>query len=290
MKAVGMESTNMSEIISETTPRAAGVRFSKVGKIYHFDPGELKDLQVGDAVVVETSQGWQMGFVTNFVEASRVEDPASLKPITRKATPRDLIVRQTWQQKEEEVVEYSRKKVADLRLVGIKIVSAEYSFDGKRLLVFYNFDGEGGGEVKSLRNDLQRRYSSAKLDLRPLGPRDVAKLYCGLGACGKEKRCCCAFLSEFSSISIRMAKNQSISLTPIEITGMCGRLRCCLEYEDETYSEALQGLPKKGKKIMTPQGEGRVVEIRALSEEIVVDLRDSGKRVYTKEEVKNFAK
>ncbi len=187
-------------------------------------------------------------------------------------------------------MEYSRKKVGDLKLVGIKIVGAEYSFDGKRLLVFYNFDGEGGGEVKSLRNDLQKRYSSTKLDLRPLGPRDVAKLYCGLGACGKEKRCCCAFLSEFSSISIRMAKNQSISLTPIEITGMCGRLRCCLEYEDKNYSEALQGLPKKGKRIMTPSGEGRVVEIRALSEEVVIDLREAGKKIYTKEEIKNFPK
>jgi cell fate regulator YaaT (PSP1 superfamily) len=280
----------MSESEKNTTSRIAGVRFSKVGKIYHFDCGEIADMQAGDAVIVETSQGWQMGFVTNLIDKDKVEDQANLKRINRKATPRDLIVRQTWQQKENEVVEYSRKKVKDLQLVGIKIIGAEYSFDGKRLLVFYNFDGEGPGEVRSLRNDLQKRYSSAKLDLRPLGPRDVAKLYCGLGACGKEKRCCCAFLSEFSSISIRMAKNQSISLTPIEITGMCGRLRCCLEYEDKNYSEALQGLPKKGKRIITPQGEGRVVEIRALSEEVVVDLREAGKRVYTKEEIKNFPK
>ncbi len=280
----------MNESIESISNQVVGVRFSQVGKVYHFDCGEIKDLQVGDAVIVETSQGWQMGFVTNMVPDEKVEDRSNLKSISRKATPRDLIVRQTWQQKEEEVVEYSRKKVNDLKLVGIKIIAAEFSFDGKRLLVFYNFEGEGGGEVKNLRNDLQKRYSSTKLDLRPLGPRDVAKLYCGLGACGKEKRCCCSFLSEFSSISIRMAKNQSISLTPIEITGMCGRLRCCLEYEDEIYSEALQGLPKKGKRIMTPQGEGRVVEIRALSEEIVVDLRDAGKRIYTKEEVKNFPK
>ena len=280
----------MSEMVTSSSSQVVGVRFSSVGKIYNFDSGEIKDLRVGDAVIVETSQGWQIGFVTNLLDANKVEDSKNLKSITRKASPRDLIVRQTWQQKENEVVEYSRKKVGDLKLVGIKIIGAEYSFDGKRLLVFYNFDGEGGGEVKSLRNDLQKRYSSTKLDLRPLGPRDVAKLYCGLGACGKEKRCCCAFLSEFSSISIRMAKNQSISLTPIEITGMCGRLRCCLEYEDKNYSEALQGLPKKGKRIMTPSGEGRVVEIRALSEEVVIDLREAGKKIYTKEEIKNFPK
>ena len=280
----------MSDMTTEPASQVVGVRFSRVGKIYDFDAGEIKDLQVGDAVIVETSQGWQMGFITNFVEESKVENRKELKLINRKATPRDLIVRQTWQQKEDEVVQYSRKKVNDLKLEDIKIISAEYSFDGKRLLVFYNFEGEGGGDVKNLRNDLQKRYSSTKLDLRPIGPRDVAKTYCGLGACGKEKRCCCAFLSEFSSISIRMAKNQSISLTPIEITGMCGRLRCCLEYEDEIYSEVLQGLPKKGKRIMTPQGEGRVVEIRALSEEIVVDFRESGKKIYTKEEIKNFSK
>ncbi|MCE5208920.1 MAG: stage 0 sporulation protein [Chloroflexi bacterium] len=280
----------MSEMVTSSSSQVVGVRFSNVGKIYNFDSGEIRDLLVGDAVIVETSQGWQIGFVTNLLDANKVEDSKNLKSITRKASPRDLIVRQTWQQKENEVVEYSRKKVGDLKLVGIKIIGAEYSFDGKRLLVFYNFDGEGGGEVKSLRNDLQKRYSSTKLDLRPLGPRDVAKLYCGLGACGKEKRCCCAFLSEFSSISIRMAKNQSISLTPIEITGMCGRLRCCLEYEDKNYSEALQGLPKKGKRIMTPSGEGRVVEIRALSEEVVIDLREAGKKIYTKEEIKNFPK
>jgi cell fate regulator YaaT (PSP1 superfamily) len=172
-----------------------------------------------------------------------------------------------------------------LGLTGVKIVSAEYSFDGKRLSIFYNYEGEAGNLIKKLKRDLHKKYSSSKLEIRPLGPRDVAKSICGIGACGKEVRCCCSFLTEFSSISIRMAKNQGISLTPVEITGMCGRLRCCLSYENEEYAKAVKGLPKKNKRIKTPLGEGRVVEVRALSEEVVVDIREIGKKVFTKEEL-----
>lgn len=276
--------------MSENNNLTLGIRFNPVGKIYHFDAGDVCDIEPGDAVIVETSRGWQMGFVATVVEPSDVKDGSNLKKIDRKATPKDLMIRQTWQQKEAEVVDYCRQRITELGLQGIKIVSAEYSFDGKRLSVFYNFEGEGGNQVKTFRRELHKKYSTTKLEIRPLGPRDVAKTICGIGACGKSVRCCCSFLSEFSSISIRMAKNQAVSLTPVEITGICGRLRCCLSYEDEQYKEAIKGLPKKNKRIRTPLGEGRVVEIRALSEEIVVDIREVGKKVFTKEEVKDFPK
>ncbi len=278
-------------MMADEVKTVIGVRFTPLGKIYHFSPGEIEDIKVGDGVIVETSRGWQLGFVACLVDPSKVDGSNHLKQIDRKATPRDLIVRQSWEQKEQEVLEFSRRKIREMGYVAtVKIIQAEYSFDGKRLAVFYNTEGEGGVEIKNIRRELQRRYSSTKVDLRPLGPRDVAKSICGLGACGKEVRCCCSFLTDFNSISIRMAKNQGISLTPVEITGMCGRLRCCLAYEDEHYSEIMSGMPKKGKRIRTPLGEGKVVEVRTLQEEIVVDVKDVGKKVFTKEEVKNFPK
>lgn len=276
--------------MSDNNRKVVGVRFTNVGKIYHFDASDIEDIQAGDAVVVETSRGWQMGFVADIILPTDKKVESNLKKIDRKATPKDLMIRQTWQSKENDVVEHCRKRVIELGLTGIKIVSAEYSFDGKRLAIFYNFEGEAGNLIKTLRRDIQKKYASAKLEIRPLGPRDVAKSICGIGACGKEIRCCCSFLTEFSSISIRMAKNQGISLTPVEITGMCGRLRCCLGYENEQYDEAMKGLPKRNKRIMTPQGEGKVVEVRALSEEVVVDIREVGKKVFTKEELKQVKK
>ena len=266
----------------------AGVRFNKVGKIYHFNIGPSTDVQVGDAVVVETSRGWQMGFVVVLLDPPEAKGSENLKTIDRIATPKDLAVRQMWQQKEVEVVEYCRQKLIELKLPGIKVIDAEYSFDGKRLAIFYSAETEGSLESKGLRKDLNKRFSNTKVELRVLGPRDVAKSICGLGACGKDIRCCCSFITEFSSISIRMAKNQGISLTPTEITGMCGRLRCCLIYENDQYEEGMKGLPAKNKRIKTPQGEGKVVEVRPLKEEIVIEIKEVGKKVFTKEEYKKM--
>jgi len=124
-----------------------------------------------------------------------------------------------------------------------------------------------------------------QLDLRQIGPRDAAKLIRGMGACGLESRCCSRFLTEFASISIRMAKTQDISLTPTEITGMCGRLRCCLVYEYDQYVEAIKTLPKRKRKVNTPMGEGRVVQILPLQQAVIVDLPEIGPRQFTKEEL-----
>jgi cell fate regulator YaaT (PSP1 superfamily) len=126
--------------------------------------------------------------------------------------------------------------------------------------------------------------------MRQIGPRDVAKYIGGMGACGLEQRCCSRFLNEFSSISIRMAKDQGISLTPTEITGMCGRLRCCLIYEFEAYAEARKGLPKKNKRIQTPEGEGKVIDVYPLAGRIRVDIPEVGMREYTREQFEAFEK
>lgn len=273
---------------STQTALVVGVRFSKVGKIYHFDARHLESVKLGDAVVVETSRGWQLGEVAQVLNDPILGPNGSLKPIDRLATPRDLMLRQLWELREVDVVEYSRKRAAELGLRNVKIIAAEYSFDGARLAIIYSCESEEKVELKSLRQDSQRQFAPAQVELRQIGPRDVAKLIGGMGACGLEKRCCTRFLNEFSSISIRMAKDQGISLTPTEITGMCGRLRCCLIYEFETYAEARKGLPKRNKRIATPEGEGKVIDVVPLAGRIRVDIPEVGIREYTREQFEAF--
>jgi cell fate regulator YaaT (PSP1 superfamily) len=262
-----------------------GVRFTKVGKIYHFDASHIPDLKLGDAVVVETSRGWQLGKIAQILRGEDIPSEENRKAIDRVATPRDLLIRQNWQKKEASVIEETRKRVIDSGITGIKIVAAEYSFDGTRLSILFNSEADEKADVKNLRQDMQKMYSPAQVELRQIGPRDVAKILGGMGACGLENRCCSKFLTDFSSISIRMAKEQNISLTPTEITGMCGRLRCCLIYEYEQYVEARKQLPKKNKRVMTPQGEGRVVDVLILKESVIVEIPEIGYREFTKAEV-----
>lgn len=266
-------------------PYIVSIRFVPVGKAYHFDASNVRNIKPGDYAVVETSRGWQIGQVVEVVE-NPVAPEGGWKPIARMATARDLVLRQSWQAKEPDVVVRAKARVNELKLSGIKIVSAEYSYDGGRLSIFFTTESEEKVELKSLRQDLQRQYAPAQLELKQIGPRDVSKIMCGLGACGLEKRCCCRFLTEFSSISIRMAKEQGISLTPTEITGMCGRLRCCLIYEYEQYQEMRSLLPKRNKRVLTPQGEGKVVDVQPLRQKVLVDLGELGVREYDRDDIK----
>lgn len=269
-----------------TLPRIVGVRFTRVGKIYHFDASKIEELRLGDVVIVETSRGWQLGEVVMNVENPAPPPEGTWKAIERLATPRDLLQRQSWQEKEPEVVAAAKKRLAELRLNNIKIIFAEYSYDGMRLSIFFSSDSEEKVELKSLRPDMQRMFGPAQVDIRQIGPRDVAKYMGGMGACGMETRCCAMFITEFSSISIRMAKEQGISLTPTEITGMCGRLRCCLIYEYQNYVEARKLLPKKNKRVITPDGEGKVIDVSPLRETVYVDLGEMGRREYPKADIK----
>jgi cell fate regulator YaaT (PSP1 superfamily) len=257
-----------------------GIRFQKVGKVYHFDASNILDLRNGDHVVVETSRGRQLGEVVQILEDPPSPPEGAWKPIQRKATPRDLVLRQMWQQKELEAMINCRAKAAELRLEGVKIVAAEFSFDGTRLSFLFSTEAEGKVELKNLRNAMQRLYPRTKVEMRQIGPRDVAKILGGMGACGLENRCCSMFLTDFSPISIKMAKEQGISLTPSEITGMCGRLRCCLVYEYEQYVEARKKLPKRGKRVVTPQGEGRVVDVYPLKYAVMVELENGALAEY----------
>jgi cell fate regulator YaaT (PSP1 superfamily) len=266
-------------------PVIVGIRFSRIGKIYFFDASRVQGVRIGDSVVVETSRGWQIGEVTQFVKEAQKPPEGAWKPIDRRATPRDLLLRQSWQSREVEVIAACRQRAAELRLNGIKIIAAEYSFDGVRLSIMFSSESDDKAELKSLRQDMQKQFLPSQVELRQIGPRDVAKFLGGMGACGLEMRCCSQFLTEFSSISIKMAKEQGISLTPTEITGICGRLRCCLIYEYEHYVAARAELPKRNKRVITPKGEGKVVEVFPLRQAVAVEIPELGVREYSKDEI-----
>ena len=248
----------------------AGVRFQPTGKIYDFDATDCGDLQPGDFALVETARGRQLGEVVNVRPLREGEDRAALKPVKRRATGRDLAIRQRWQEKEAETLEVARDEAARLDLP-IRIVIAEYTFDGQRLTLLYVSE-EKKVDVGGLLHRLQRKLD-AHVDLRRIGPRDQTKLMGGYGACG-EPRCCSRFLPEFSPVSIRMAKTQGVSLNPSDITGMCGRLRCCLVYEQEQYKEACRVMPKRKKRVRTPHGEGKVIDLLPLKGVVVVQVED----------------
>ena len=267
-------------------PRVVGLRFQKVGKIYHFDASNCLDLMPGDFAVVETSRGKQLGEVIHIVEPKTQNAGGTLKPVLRKATPQDLVLRQSWKGKELEAIETCRAKVVELKLADVKVVEAEFSFDGSRLSFTYSSEAGEKTDLRSLRRVIQRVYPQSRVEMHLIGPRDVAKYLGGMGACGLETRCCAKFLTDFSPISIKMAKEQGISLTPTEITGMCGRLRCCLVYEYEQYMEARKGLPKRGKRVMTPIGAGKVLDVIPLREVLVVELDQGIRREFASNEVR----
>jgi cell fate regulator YaaT (PSP1 superfamily) len=266
-------------------PLIIGIRFGQVGKVYHFDASSYPEIKAGDHVIVETSRGRQLGEVTQVIPEPPAPPEGTWKPIERMATPRDLVLRRMWAQKELEAMISGRERVSQLRLRGVKIVAAEYSFDGSRLTLMFSTETEDKADLKSLKHDMQKKYQPSQVDMRQIGPRDVAKLLGGMGACGMETRCCSKFLTEFSPISIKMAKEQGISLTPTEITGMCGRLRCCLVYEYEQYAAARKELPKRNKRVVTPMGEGKVLDVSPLRMTVRVELPDVGAREFSRDEV-----
>lgn len=266
-------------------PLIVGIRFQKVGKVYHFDASEVDDLKVGDYAVVDTSRGRQLGEVVQLVDEPSPPPEGSWKPIHHRATPRDLVLRQIWQKKEVEAMINGRAKLDELKIEGVKIVAAEFTFDGSRLSFLYSTEGEGKIDLRALRRAMQRLYPRARVEMRQIGPRDVAKILGGMGACGMANRCCSMFLTEFSPISIKMAKEQGISLTPSEITGICGRLRCCLVYEYEQYVAARKELPKRGKRVETPSGEGKVLDSYPLKDAVLVELDSGLRQEFAKEDI-----
>jgi cell fate regulator YaaT (PSP1 superfamily) len=260
-------------------PNIIGVRFTKVGKIYHFDTSAVPDVSIGEHVIVDTSRGKHLGEVVQVVKDAPDKPDGGWRSVERRATPRDLLLLQSWQSKQTEAMINCRARVSELKLEGVKIVTAEYNFDGSRLAFLFSTESEEKVDLKSLKKDMHNLYPNCQIEMRQIGPRDVAKIIGGMGACGLESRCCSKFLTDFSPISIKMAKDQGISLTPNEITGMCGRLRCCLIYEYEQYVEARKQLPKRNKRVVTPKGEGKVIDVLPMTNKVMVLIEnEEGKR------------
>lgn len=259
----------MTIVVEAGTSDIIGIRFQKLGKLYHFSLGDVEDIRPGDHVVVETRRGRQLGQVIAFIDQNEVANSRAISSVERKANPRDLVMKQVWEAKELDALISCREKADQLGIKDAKFVKAEYSFDGSWLTISYTTENKKL-DIRPLQKAMGRHFNT-RIEMRSIGPRDVAKILGGHGACGAP-RCCSTFLTDFSPISIKMAKAQGISLSPQEITGMCGRLRCCLIYEYEQYIEAKKTLPRRNKRIGTPYGEGRVRDIRILRESVIVDV------------------
>jgi cell fate regulator YaaT (PSP1 superfamily) len=269
---------------SENLPIVVGIRFSPIGKSYFFDATKLENLQLGDHIVVETSRGWQIGQVVQVVEDQEIRSKMRYKPINRLASAEDLKKKEYLESKANEALEFSRKIVGK-KNHEIKVIAAEFSFDENSLSFLYSTENENQIDFRLTIKDIKEKYHLKKVEFHKIGPRDVAKYLCGMGACGLETRCCSQFLNNFESISIRMAKTQGISLTPSDITGMCNRLRCCLSYEYCNYVEALKGLPKRNKRVNTPLGPGKVRDVAPLSRTVFVKLDELGMKDFNVEEI-----
>jgi len=269
-------------IMSETN--YIGVQFKPIGKTYSFAFPEGLEVERDTLIVVNTVRGKQIGRVTT-VNLAQPENTSEVQPIERIANEEDLQRKAEISAKEEEVVLAVAKYLRDPGHEGVKVVDAEYSLDYSRLTIYLNYETTTDFNPRNFIRDVSHMFKDCRIEVRQVGPRDAAKALSGIGSCGIEKRCCSRFLTEFSSISIKMAKSQDISLTPMEITGICGRLRCCLAYEHEFYEEARQKLPKKKKMVVTPLGEGKVLQVMPLKDSVLIDLPEKGPREFTRTEL-----
>jgi len=234
-----------------------GVRFKKPGKIYFFDPGNLK-INLKDKVIVDTSQGEEIGEVAisnRKIPDEKVVEP--LKKVTRIATYKDIKHDEENKAKEIEAFKVCEDKIKEHNLE-MKLIDVEYKFDNSKIL-FY-FSANGRIDFRDLVKDLAAIYKT-RIELRQIGVRDEVKRIGGNGVCGREL-CCCSFLGNFETVSIKMAKEQNVSLNPSKISGNCGRLMCCLKYEQEVYEDKLSKLPKVGAIVKTGDGEGEVCRSR----------------------------
>ena len=249
-----------------------GVTFREAGKIYYFAPkGER--FSAGERVIVNTARGVEIGTIkvkNTYVPESKTVSP--LKEIMRRATKEDIERDEKNKKAELDAAAIFKKKVAAHGL-GMNLVAVEYTFDNAKL-IFY-FSCESRVDFRELVKDLASTFKT-RIELRQIGIRDEAKMMGGLGPCGR-KFCCSGFLTDFVQVSIKMAKEQSFSLNSGKVSGVCGKLMCCLRYEHETYEEAIRKMPPTSSLVSTPDGQGNVTEIKPLSEEVRVKLNDSEK-------------
>ncbi len=247
--------------------KVAGVKFRSAGKVYYFDPGELS-LFAGEDVIVETARGIEFGTVALevcLVEESSVVQP--LKPILRKANDEDRVHHAENMAKKEKALSICQGKINNRKLE-MKLVDVEYTFDNSKIIFYFTADGRV--DFRDLVKDLASAFRM-RIELRQIGVRDETKMIGGIGSCGRSL-CCSSWLPEFAPVSIKMAKVQNLSLNPTKISGICGRLMCCLQYENDTYINLKQGMPEVGERVSTRDGKALVFDVNILENKIKTRL------------------
>ena len=263
--------------------KIVGVRFKKPGKIYFFDPQGI-EIEKNDDVIVETSMGDEIGkvvVVNREIDETKMETP--LKKVLRKATAEDLESQKKYKEKEPEALRICKEKIKKYNLE-MDLTDVEYRFDGSKILFYFIADGRI--DFRDLVKDLASVFKT-RIELRQIGVRDEVKRIGGNGVCGREL-CCCSFLDNFETVSIKMAKEQGIALNPSKISGNCGRLMCCLKYEQDVYIEKGARLPKVGAIVKTPSGEGTVEGVEILKELVNVKIKNGEDFSYKKFEAKDI--
>ncbi len=262
--------------------KIVGVRFKKPGKIYFFDPEDF-EVDMGDRVIVETSMGEEIGeVVVNKRELPDEKITNPLKKVIRVATEDDLKSMEFYKSKEPEALKICDEKIKKHKL-DMNLTDVEYKFDGSKILFYFTADGRI--DFRELVKELASIFRT-RIELRQIGVRDEVRRIGGNGVCGREL-CCCSFLGNFETVSIKMAKEQNISLNPSKISGNCGRLMCCLKYEQEVYEEKLARLPRIGAIVKTADGEGVVDNVEILKEQLKVKFKDGDDYFYKKFDAKD---
>lgn len=247
--------------------KVAGVRFKAAGKVYFFDPAEL-ELFAGDNVIVETARGVEYGTLSaDLMEVEEEEIVAPLKPILRKADENDAKRHEENLKNKDRALQLCQEKI-DKHGLEMKLVDVEYTFDNSKVIFYFTADGRV--DFRELVKDLAGVFKM-RIELRQIGVRDETKMMGGIGSCGREL-CCHAWLPDFEPVSIKMAKVQNLSLNPIKISGICGRLMCCLQYENETYCHLKKGMPDVGERITTRDGKAVVTDVNILENKIKTRL------------------
>lgn len=253
--------------------KIVGIKFTEYGRIHEYDSGHFV-LKKGHKVLVETEQGLALGVVCTEPRPRGKDMPQRvLKKVFRLATPKDMEKFEKKCQLEREVYAYCYERIKE-RSLPMCLVSVERLYDGSKIMVYFTADGRV--DFRELVRDLVQRFRT-RIEMRQIGVRHQAKMFGGLGSCGRPL-CCATFLSNFAPVSIRMAKEQNLSLNPAKISGMCGRLMCCLTYEREYYEEATKDIPKIGKNVDTTRGKGKVIRQNVLRETLTIML-DSGDEI-----------
>ncbi|WP_346968357.1 PSP1 domain-containing protein, partial [Clostridium disporicum] len=263
--------------------KVVGVRFKKAGKIYYFDPADM-NIQKDTYVVVETARGIEFGeCVIGIKEINENDIVSPLKSVLRIATNEDIEKHFKNKDKEKDAFDICLKKIQEHGLT-MKLIDVEYTFDNNKVIFYFTADGRV--DFRDLVKDLATIFKT-RIELRQIGVRDEAKMLGGLGPCGRPM-CCSSFLGDFASVSIKMAKEQNLSLNPTKISGICGRLMCCLNYEQSTYEDIRKRMPKVGSIVKTSEGTGEVFSNNIVKESIKVKLKKGEEEVLEEFKIDNI--